>query len=805
MRKFIVFLLLVGAIATFLTVSHQHFRVQDWLFWRYAGYWVATLVAGWSFLCFGHSLTAWATKTSHRFVEHLGIAFALGLFLFELLMFAASVGGQLTPSLFYLMPVLATAVGGRKTFTYVRRVMRHRSRVQTGAMKRVGRKGLIERLAMVGGILAFGLIYLAILSPENAQYDARWKHLRLAEEFVRNGGFRYFPEGWIFATRPHFTSFLYAWGFLVPGGHMFDRVELAAHLEFLIFAWTTLFQIPALVRRLMPRAPTRAIWAVRFLFPGVFLYDSSLSVGADHIGAVFAIPLLLLTWDLFNKLDIRRAALLGVVMAATAMVKYTVALMLLPPVILTLCFVATIQLLEARCRRQAMLEIGAATGVLLITGALFSSPHWLKNWIVYGNPLYPMLADVFDNAPWTSDAAYRLKHAYEGAFWRPERNASGLWETLKTLVTWSFSPNNWKAFHGDVPVIGSLFTLLLPVLAFLKNQRKTWMLVAWIHLSIFTWYGVHHQDRYIQSIMPWLSGALAAALLATWSIHSRLVRGALVALVSIQIIWGADLPFLARHGLSKSPLYTSAKLIAGAHDPPRNRLTIGQDTVEKLGTLFPSDSRVLVRDHRMLLGFPHQAVSDIPYFQFGLSYADAFSAIDLYKRWTRLGVTHLMWRPNSNRGNRSLAEDLAFFSFADRYTTDKRTLGPWQTGRAVIPSPSAEESDSKPKSVVILGCGTPYRTGRYPLPSLNRPPYGPDRHSFAIPPQLAKSTTHAVEMAQSSANFVLLDPRCKDRFPKGWRHGFRKLFTRKRFKNTPAYHGYIRIGDLSIVPESKTL
>ena len=78
------------------------------------------------------------------------------------------------------------------------------------------------------------------------------------------------------------------------------------------------------------------------------------------------------------------------------------------------------------------------------------------------------------------------------------RDLDGLWKTLKAVFTFAFIPNDYSRNHGNVPVFGSLFTLLIPCLIFLKKTRRIWMLVAIVDVAILTWYWVHHQDRYLQ-------------------------------------------------------------------------------------------------------------------------------------------------------------------------------------------------------------------------------------------------------------------------------------------------------------------
>jgi len=112
-------------------------------------------------------------------------------------------------------------------------------------------------LAIGFGFVALLAVYFLILSPENVQFDSRWKHLALAEDYVAYGGIRPLREGWVFDSRPHFTSYLFSWAFLLPKSRLFDRMVLSAHLEFMT-SWSRLWSAFRRSCAASCRAPTRA-------------------------------------------------------------------------------------------------------------------------------------------------------------------------------------------------------------------------------------------------------------------------------------------------------------------------------------------------------------------------------------------------------------------------------------------------------------------------------------------------------------------------------------------------------------------
>ena len=86
-----------------------------------------------------------------------------------------------------------------------------------------------------------------VADPNNAAADSHWYHLPIAEHYVAEGAVRPFVEGWYQGALPHLASILYAWAFMRPWAGLFDHVELAAHLEFVLFL-ETLFCVAVLVR-----------------------------------------------------------------------------------------------------------------------------------------------------------------------------------------------------------------------------------------------------------------------------------------------------------------------------------------------------------------------------------------------------------------------------------------------------------------------------------------------------------------------------------------------------------------------------
>ncbi|HET9957384.1 MAG TPA: hypothetical protein VFQ61_22955, partial [Polyangiaceae bacterium] len=447
---------LLIAAGFFLGFVDRSYPIREWLFFRYAGYWAVVLVWGAGSFGVGYGLLTRVFRVRFGLLTEALLSFTLGQLAFEYLLFLVGLCQGYRAFAFYLVPLAFLALGGGGLLALLRRTQRILARPAPP-------RSLLRFATLAFGCAALGMIYFLILTPDNVQFDARWKHMALAEDYAAHGGIHRSPEGWMFAARPHITSYLYAWAFLIPSGRLFDQMLLGAHLEYFAFLVSTVLGIPALVRRLVPRADPAVVWAARFLFPGVLLYDSSLSGGTDHFGALYAIPIAIVLLRSWRDFTARTLSLLATLLAGPVLVKETAALLLVP---FPLLVVGTrfVTDLWQRLRTRSASDGPSATLsparpfwlaplVAIGTGLLVTTPLWLKNLVWYGDPLYPSLHRFFPSHPWSEAAAYKLKWAYsERQMWAPKHDLQGLIATLKALFTYSFVPNNWKALHRDVPV-----------------------------------------------------------------------------------------------------------------------------------------------------------------------------------------------------------------------------------------------------------------------------------------------------------------------------------------------------------------
>ena len=177
------------------------------------------------------------------------------------------------------------------------------------------------------------------------------------------------------------------------------------HIELAVFLGT-IASIPTLVRALDPQASGRRTWVAIFLFPGIFLYDGNLHVGADHMAALWCIPLALTFLRVWRSWTVRNAVLFGAITGAVIFAKYSAWSMRLFPSCAFLLRAAWLGYRRLRGGQQRVLPALLSCGAMVF---LISAPFWLKNWIAYGDPLYPVFYRHLNVHPWTSESAGSFK------------------------------------------------------------------------------------------------------------------------------------------------------------------------------------------------------------------------------------------------------------------------------------------------------------------------------------------------------------------------------------------------------------
>ncbi len=765
-RAALLAVVLLGSTAVFLHVVNDHYPIDQWLFWHYARVIACSAVWTLACLCAGHRVLKAAWRRPLPLLEQLTLSMAAGVLVFFLAMFLGGILGLYRPAFAVALPLVMVATTGSSTFRYVRRAFR-----RIGSARRrphaAAPAGWIPMA--VYGLLGIGMIYFLILTPENAAYDSRWYHLGLAEHYVAEGAIRASPDGSFLAALPQLASILYAWALMLPALPYFDHIELAAHIEFVLFLFT-LAGIPVAVRALLPRTRAPLSWTAVFLFPGIFLYDSTLGISADHVAAFWAVPIWVTMARALEALEPRRAALFAAMLTGAMLTKYQASEIVIGPVLVSLARILWLAVAAWRGRFAPKANLWRGPLAAFAAGVILFAPHWLKNLAFYGDPLYPSLYAHLHVHPWTLDSPHRVEGAVAN-MWRPEGTlVEKLHQTLVNgVVLFSFKPNEFPGFHGSVPVFGSLFSLLALSLPFLRKSGKTILLFVCTHIGIAVWYWVHHEDRTLQLLVPWMATGVAAAVILIWR-SGWVPRLAVVPLLAAQIVWGGDVYFFPAHAMQhQSPIKTVADLMYSYYRNDSRRLTPFGAWFD-IGSVLPKGAKVLIHHAHLRAGLRAMTVSDWEIWQGGISYGRLGDVKGVYDLLHRIGVTHLILTGNQQNFE-SLAGDLLFWQFATLYATEPRGFG---EGLTLAKMPPSEPKGPFGDQVLIRACGgaPPYADGVYRMSNLVVP-------GDAAPPNPAPAPElpFSPSMSQNPprAQFVVLKPGCDPTLSANVSRGFRQI------------------------------
>lgn len=726
-------LLCVGA-GLVLWRVHESYPLQHWMLWRYALYWAASASFSVACLSCGFRLTRYVFPPLPS-AEQLALSFAVGVFVFFWGVFVAGILGLYGHAFAFAWPIAMTVIGAKPTFAYVRRLARFRPNAYHAAKSGRLSKAWQPSKVVQTGILAVGIVnlaylYVCILHPGQLGFDAVWYHLTIAEQYVAEGAIKPFVEGWFVGTYPHLASVLYAWAFQLPFNGAFHRAELALHLEFTVFLWT-LLGITALASRLLGRTRVRFAWVAFFLFPEIFVYPSSFVGGSDHFAALWAPAILCAMFRTRADSDVKRWSLTAAMAAGAVLTKYTaVCLVAFPALYLTYIFIWRL-VRDPQARNWRSLAGPAAA---LLCSLLFTTPHWLKNWVYYGDPLYPFLHKYLSLHPWTPpDTGAMFDREIAGnVFGSTAAKSSRFWHSIGDIITYGFKAHDPGAAR-TVPLQGFLFSLLIPLVFFRKNSSRLYVTAAATYVGVAAWYFTYPEDRYLQILTPWMAGFVAAVLGWLFS-QARLVRWATAGLTFAQLAAGADAYFMPIHYmLGQHPLKAVVDLLGKGYQGKYEERFRAYEENQAMGKALPLDAKLLYHSIHLRFGLERVGVSDAPRFVGAIVYGRLGTSRAVYDKFRELGVTHVAWLPQPPYFYDSFADAIVFYRFAMKYVQAPKSYGSWKMGKLPSAPPPLDPLEQK---VAYFGCQTSFESGLYELSDfhiLTNSPHESDRVPARVP------------------------------------------------------------------------
>jgi hypothetical protein len=681
---------LLIALVGFATLVNGFYPVREWLLLFWARAWLAALVFAVASLAAGTKVLALARLPTGRLLDRSVFALALGVLIFALGLYIAGLFGLLAGWFFFAWPAALLLAGGRALLEESRRWAKHLRPFRARSVLPQSFAQALAALALVGGTAVF---YLQVLAPSGISFDARWYHLPIAESYAASGRIRPFPEGWYLGAYPHLSSLLYTWAFLAPG-ELSHHLCLAVHLEF-VLRLGTIAGISALAGRLVSGPRLRFGGAGLFLFPCVFLPWNGLNGGADDVAAFWAAPLGLSLLRYLASDDRRNGVLLGALAGAAGLTKYQ-AIYALAPIALVL---------------GADLALRRRFHILLLTGAtaiVVSSPHWLKNWIAYGDPLFPNLSRWLPAHPLFRGAdAWLARYYWLNGADPSLSTAQKLIGAARAWLDFSFFPHGWGGLPGGRPEFGSLFTLLAPLVLWVRPRSKALLLVGCTQLGIAVWYWTYRDDRFLQALLPWLAACTVAILAALWRTGRGSVRVAVGFLVALQVAWGSDLPVM-RGGTLREVI----DLVADGGEDNFARHPYAGTELQAIGRrLHDPRAKLVSHDFYQTVGVGTALLCDNPAWQGAIDYLALDTPERTLKKWRRLGATHLVWPLQKEaRVPEDLARDAVFARAAVAFTRSFTVAG-YQVVR--LTHHRARHAERAPTRIGWLGCGSERALGVY--------------------------------------------------------------------------------------------
>ena len=675
----------------YASVVDRFYAIDRWLFWKLAMLWGWVLLLSLACTSFGQLLIARVLKLRGLTpLESAVFAMATGILCFEIALYIGGALAWFTPTFAVALPFGMLALGAKDGWQLTRSLL--------GAA-RDARHTPLSFALVVAGSMCVGLLYLGAMTPDALNYDSTWCHLTVAQDYARAGRIIPFPADYT-KNMPQLASMIHTWGYLVPGLDTPLRWMLVLHNEFGLFLWT-LAGCAAGIRRLAHDQRVTGSWATFFLFPIIFVYDNNLGGAADHVCAFFSVPLLLATLRFIRGFAIADAVLLGMVGAGGLATKYQAAYLLVG-VALVVGSAWITRLRHDRQRSVVLAPLVAAATLIVCV-----SPHFIRQAIFHHNPLYPFLQNVIPSTPTHPNAALLFNNTISDPHWIPDGPLPArLKHALRLFWTFSFEPH--YSFTRNVPVFGSLFTLLLPAILFVPQRARIAIGAFIASVALFIWAYVYNVDRNLQVFMPVMVVVTSALIIRIWRV-SVLARIGLVPLVALQIVWGGDALFYNSYNRIDSAM----ALIRSGFENTTQQLFDGyRKSFRDIHNILPKGSRVLLHNAHPNLGIDHDLYLDGLGYQALITYDRFRSPAEVFQFFRQLGLTHLIFDPHGFRAPTKQQEVLW-----NALIRGMKSLGQFGNYK-VLELPKKGPKPAPPWRVATIGFQR-YADGIYPIERLN--------------------------------------------------------------------------------------
>jgi hypothetical protein len=704
---------LAGTIG-FGAIVNAHYPIADWFAWRW--FLLLAYTAFFQIACVTVGSRVLARIVGDRplpLLESWLAAMGLGLIGFVTAMYVAGALALFVTPVAVGLPLVMIAIGYRSGIALLRRTAAEWPSEPPATLAGRAWRAALLLFGCVGVLLIYGIGF----SPDAISFDAQWYHLPIAQDYARTGRIFAFPGDYN-RSFPHLSSIVYTWGWLMPGMSAPLSWMMALHLEFAMVLWK-LVGISALAQWMLADSGTsngrRGLWVGLMLFPAIFAFGNTVGGGAEHFLAFWAAPMLTSTVRLLeDDFDPRHAILLGCFAGGATSTKYQAIYMV--AACGTLIAARWVVVLVAHRRAKSFppglaRRLWLAPLLVIAFTCLTSAPHFIKNLVLYANPLYPFAQDQFGGTPTHDQAAELWRTMLGEEANHPKATGAGrLWWTFQIFATFSFVPHYTVGWVKDWPLFGSLFTLLAPCGLLLRRSGRIWVGIWCGFVVIAVWGNTYLTDRYLNAAVPIFAATTVALLVRLWELGT-IARIGLAPLVALQLVWSGDAAMYSGEKL----LGKTMEIWASGWNKRTDddvRLARFEDFI-KVTEALPPDARVLLRGSRPSLGLDREVWLDLQWGQAGLFYEPIHDAAGLWQLYRDRGITHLVWRRDVHYSG-TLQSSILFAELIDASGAERKRVG----GYDIVALPSEPPPASEPVTVLALQQRL-YKNGLYNVEDLH--------------------------------------------------------------------------------------
>lgn len=343
------------------------------------------------------------------------------------------------------------------------------------------------------------IVWGGMLPP--VDFDVREYHLQVPKEFYQQGRIGFLSHN-VYGNMALGTEMLSLLAMALSGDWWLGA--LAGKTLIALFAPLTALGLLAAGRRFV--SPTAGIIAalVYLSIPWIdYVSTAGLVEGAAACYLFLAVYAVLL-WRDPQTTSTGRLLLAGYLAGSAVATKYPAALFVLVPLGVWIAW--TSRAPEAKWHLLA----GKRAGVYLLAAAIACGLWFGKNWVLTGNPTYPLLYKVFGGTSWTPEKDQQWNRVHLPHEFSLHRLADDLTRVGLT--------SEWLS-----PLVIPLAALAL---ATRRNRRLVWALLGYSAYVLAVWWLFTHRiDRFWIPILPLL--ALIGGVGVDWTTH-RAWRMALI-------------------------------------------------------------------------------------------------------------------------------------------------------------------------------------------------------------------------------------------------------------------------------------